>query len=224
MVDKHMKNSRFSLGFPVAILCSLVTLPYATTPALGKDKTVSFSQMPAGENFYFGRKLIDIKAQDSAVPRVDEDTIGDYADLALADEFYVGQVNARGQLVYLETWVRMPETDVDLATTIQGTPLSAYSIARSGRDLATQKPRFFVMSEGQWTEVPVDETRGETRFLRLRMLAALEGDGADPYAEILTQAVSLKTYFTYDETGHLQQIIRQRRSTDFKDERVFPPL
>ncbi len=212
------KRLRF-LAIPTVALVALA-VGSIIMPVSGKGNPVSPSQDQAGAKFYFGRTIIDIKAADSAVPRVDGDTVVPYADLALADEFYLGAKNAHGQLVYLETWARHPEGEVGLDTMVDGRPLSEYRIDQTGPAVSSQVPRFFMLSGSQWQEVSAQETEGETRFLRLRLLPAFAGSPVEPFAEILTQRLERKTYYSYDASGTLLDITVQERSTGFQSEKV----
>lgn len=215
MVRKHLKLSIF-LALALTVLASNLII----MPASGEGNPMSSSDNKQDSKFYFGRTIIDIKADDSAVPRVDLETVGPYEKLALEDEFFRGQKNASGQLVYLETWERDPEGQVGLDMLVDDKPLSAYRIELSQGEIASQVPRFFMLAGTEWHEVSLDETEGETRFIRLRLLPAFADQPVEPYAEILNQRLERKTYYSYDATGTLTGITLQERQTGFESQEI----
>ncbi|MBL3576324.1 hypothetical protein JMK10_20635 [Rhodovulum sulfidophilum] len=215
MVSKHLKSILF-----LAFALTALTSNFINMPVSGEGNSMSSSHNKAGLKFYFGRIIIDIKAADGAVPRVDVETVGPYEELALEDEFFRGRKNANGQLVYLETWERDPEGQVGLDTLIDDKPLGEYHIALSQGEFTSQVPRFFMLSGTEWQEVSPGETEGETRFIRLRLLPAFAGEPAEPYAEILNQRLERKTYYSYDATGALTEITLQERSTGFESQAI----
>jgi hypothetical protein len=132
---------------------------------------------------------------------------------------------APGRLRRLETWDRDGIEDVPLHMVVAGKPLSAHDVPITAQDPATQTPLFFLPDDSGtgWRQVTAANTSGDTRFIRLRWLKALQGDTLQKDAEMMQQSLSLIESYTYDGQGHLVEILRQRRETGFEVERVpFP--
>lgn len=175
-----------------------------------------------GEKFYFGRFVIDIKAADSEVPRIDAETVKPYDQLGLSEEFYRGQVDADGRLVYLETWLREAEDEIPLDTPIDGKPLGDHQVPIVGSDTFQQTPQFFTLRNDAWHLVPASQTEGESRFIRLRWLKSLDGDTLGKDAELFRQHLVSITRYSYDASGKLTLITRETDRTDFRPEVIYP--
>ena len=167
MVWFWLRECRMFRKYLICLMVSavaLVAIGGTFMHASGKRNLVTASQSQAAVTFYFGRTVIDIKAADSAVPRVDVGTIAPHENLILEDQFYPGQTNASDRLVYLETWTRIPEGEVALNTMVDGKPLRAHSITQHGDEVSSQELRVFTFFGTAWQEVTPQATEGETRF------------------------------------------------------------
>jgi hypothetical protein len=218
MVGKHM-IAALRHRAALAILLSAVI----STAAYPQEPAMSETGIPTDAAFHFYRSLRDIKAADSAVPRVDPDTVVDYGGLGLVDRFYIGETDSKGRLRRLETWDRQGIEDIAPDMVIAGKPLAGYAAPVALRDLADQTPLFFMQEGTEWRQVTAAETEGETRFIRLRWLKALRGDTVEMDAELIQQSRSLVEVFTYDGNGRLVEILRQRRETGFEVEHILSP-
>lgn len=191
------------------------------TPSFAKEALMSRNGKPDAGEFYFGRTLIDISAADSQVPRVDRDTVADYAKLGLADELYIGRTDASGRLIYLETWLREPVDEVDLGMIVEGKPLAQHDVPISGDRIDSQKPLFFMREGGEWRSVPAEATLGETEFMRLRLLAPLRGGPPELDAEIFQQRLESIHDYLYRADGQLDRITQRLRQKNFAEDTVF---
>lgn len=164
---------------------------------------------PGAKPFYFGRILFSISAPD---PVVDWDAAMGYAELAELPRFYLGRVDDGKRLIWLETWRRHP-LPLPAGITIGGRPLleQEVPVRLQGNRIISQTPAFFMQqADGNWQRVPVEATQGETRFIRLRWLAALEPDEpASLAAEYLEQRPESVEAYVYDREGRLAEVYRQ---------------
>lgn len=213
LVGQHMTRFLFHMASTFAVV--LATL----SPSIAKDAPM----MPApGETFYFGRLVIDIKAQDAQVPRVDPETVAAYEQLGLKDEFYLGQTDDAGRLLYLETWTRDFLDEVPPDQIVAGKPLKDYDVPIKGNDTSQQVPQFFLPDGEGWTPVAPEQTKGETRMIRLRWLKALGGNAINKDAEMLSQYLASVTRYSYGPDGQLLQITRETSGSDTGPVVIFP--
>ncbi len=189
--------------------------------SFSEEPEMSKNGIPSDSNFYFGRMMIDISASDAEVPRVDRDTVQRYDNLGLLDQFHIGRSDDRGQLVYLETWLRQPVEEVSLGMVVDGMSLESYIVPIVRGDIESQKPQFFMRKEGRWRHVSPDETIGESIFIRLRLLSPLRGGAPQKDAEVFRQYLSSVYEYTYDVDGAINRIVMRSHEDDFAQKVVF---
>lgn len=168
--------------------------------------------------FFVGRTTPSPKRENYQVPRLDSSTVGDYASLV---EHLGGFSIARTQngiLVDLENWNRDRES-IDLDRDISGNTLMSFTEKMTGNDPREIAPLFFMETDpdhGIWSEVDVDATAGESRYIRLRIIRDVMSDNLLPTAEMIHQYKAQKTKYTYHMNGKLASITTYERATGFK--------
>ena len=173
---------------------------------------------PNDERFYLGRTTISVKNMDKRIPRIDVETVSDYAGLARANFFHIAK-HRNGALTYVEDWERVPVVQrVDLATEIGGTPLSSYPLDHANPDdLASQTPVYFMKDEEDdfWKEVEFDATQGETQFMRLMSIKSVATGDVKRVASILDQRIARISEYEYHPNGQIARVVTKDRATDF---------
>ena len=203
------KMKRITAGYALTIMAAILA-PGAGWAEQNKESPLQDTIPISGsEPFFFGRIAFSIMAPD---PSVDWASVRDYAGLADAQVFHIGRVDAEKRLTWLETWRRYPlQLPDDIV--VGGTPLLGHEVTArfSGARVVDQTPLFFMQNiNGEWGEVPVAATAGETRFIRLRWVNGLEKDEpAFVIAEYLEQRSEQIESYLYDREGKVIAIDRQ---------------
>lgn len=205
-------------------LCTMTSLPvYAETKGGLKMFDTQIASSAQDElPFFVGRTTPSPKSENYQVPRLDGSTVGDYASLAKnLHGFNIARIQ-NGILVSLEDWIRDRER-IDLDRDISGNTLMSFTEKMTGNDPREIAPLFFMKTDpdhGLWTEVDVDATAGESRYILLRIVRDVMSDNLIPVASMVHQYKAQKTEYTYHMNGKLASITIYERATGFEEPTV----
>ena len=180
-----------------------------TTTMVSSDTAAA----PHKDDFLVGRILLNPVAPNPLVPRLDTDTISPYASHTDCGQFARARLSNE-RLVFLQEWER-DRAPVPQDTIAEDQRISAYGYKPAEGIPAALSTVFFKPTiDGNWVTADVEETQGEGRFIRLRMLKSLRSDDLTLVAEQIDEFVIQHSAYKYHPDGSLARIITRQRQNN----------